>query len=82
MLKNSDLNEVLRKNVVLLSKQTEREVGMMPATVAPLPSVDQVKRIVTLVKSIIFPDYSTSVSPMKASVRTISVYIWRNWLRS
>ena len=36
MLKNSDLNEVLRKNVALLSKQTEREVGMMPATVAPL----------------------------------------------
>ena len=63
MLKNSDLNEVLRKNVVLLSKQTEREVGMMPATVAPLPSVDQVKRIVTLVKSIIFPDYFNKRQP-------------------
>ena len=63
MLKNSDLNEVLRKNVALLSKQTEREVGMMPATVAPLPSVDQVKRIVTLVKSIIFPDYFNKRQP-------------------
>ena len=30
---------------------------MMPATEAPLPSVEQVKRMVTLVKSIIFPDY-------------------------
>ena len=63
MLKNSDLNEVLRKNVALLSKQTEREVGMMPATVAPLPSVDQVKRIVTLVKSIICPDYFNKRQP-------------------
>jgi serine O-acetyltransferase len=56
MDKNS-INDTLRKNVALLSKQTEREVGMMPATEAPLPSVEQVKRMVTLVKSIIFPDY-------------------------
>ena len=50
-------NEILQKNVALLSKLTEQEVNMMPAIEAPLPSVVQVKQIVALVKSIIFPDY-------------------------
>ncbi len=50
-------NEILLKNVALLSKMSEQEVSMMPATEAPLPSVEQVKQIVTLVKNIIFPDY-------------------------
>jgi len=63
MLKSNEVNEVLRKNVALLSKQTEREVGMMPATVAPLPSVELVKRIVVLVKNIIFPDYFNKRQP-------------------
>ena len=40
-------NDILLKNVSLLSKLTEQEVGMMPATEAPLPSVEQVKEIVT-----------------------------------
>lgn len=30
---------------------------MVPQTEAPLPSVEQVKNIVSLVKRIIFPDY-------------------------
>ena len=50
-------NEILLKNVRMLSKLTEQEVKMMPAVEAPLPSVEQVKQIVTLAKSIIFPDY-------------------------
>ena len=50
-------NDILLKNVNLLSKLTEQEVGMMPAVEAPLPSVEQVKQIVTLAKNIIFPDY-------------------------
>ena len=50
-------NDILLKNVALLSKLTEQEVKMMPATEAPLPSVEKVVRIVTLVKNIIFPDY-------------------------
>ena len=50
-------NKVLLKNVDLLSKLSEQEVSMMPAVEAPLPSVEQVKQIVTLVKNIIFPDY-------------------------
>ncbi|MCR5711950.1 MAG: serine acetyltransferase [Prevotella sp.] len=56
-------NEILLKNVVQLSKLTEQEVKMMPAIEAPLPSVEQVKQIVTLVKSIIFPDYFNKRQP-------------------
>ena len=50
-------NETLMRNVSLLSKLTEQEVSMMPVIEAPLPSVEQVKKIVSLVKNIIFPDY-------------------------
>ncbi len=57
------INETLRRNVTLLSKQSDSEVSMMPATIAPLPSVDLVKRIVTLVKIIIFPDYFEKRQP-------------------
>ncbi len=39
---------------------------MMPATEAPLPSVEQVKQIVKLVKSIIFPDYFNKRQPDEA----------------
>ncbi len=60
------VNDVLLKNVAKLSKLTEQEVGMMPATEAPLPSVEQVKQIVTLVKSIIFPDYFNIRQPDEA----------------
>ena len=56
-------NEILLKNVALLSKLTQQEVSMMPATEAPLPSVEQVKQIVTLAKSIIFPDYFNKRQP-------------------
>ena len=38
----------------------------MPATVAPLPSVETVKRIVALVKNIIFPDYFEKRQPDEA----------------
>jgi serine O-acetyltransferase len=52
-----NVNETLMRNVNLLSRLTEQEVSMMPKTQAPLPSVEQVKQIISLVKSIIFPDY-------------------------
>jgi len=60
---NNKTNEILQKNVALLSKLTEQEVNMMPAIEAPLPSVVQVKQIVALVKSIIFPDYFNKRQP-------------------
>ncbi|MBR5988990.1 MAG: serine acetyltransferase [Prevotella sp.] len=63
MIDKKTVNGVLQKNVALMSKHTEKEVGMMPATEAPLPSVEQVKQIVALVKSIIFPDYFNRRQP-------------------
>ena len=44
------VNETLMRNVNLLSKLTEQEVSMMPQTQAPLPLVEQVKHIITLIK--------------------------------
>ena len=49
--------EILERNVRVLSRQTEQETSMMPQTDGPLPSVEHVRMIVTLVKKIIFPDY-------------------------
>jgi serine O-acetyltransferase len=42
-MNDKSTNTTLLKNVALLSKLSEQEVGMMPATEAPLPSVEQVK---------------------------------------
>lgn len=56
-------NKILLKNVELLSKLTQQEVDMMPAVEAPLPSVEQVKQMVALVKMIIFPDYFNKRQP-------------------
>ena len=66
MMDKTKINETLRRNVAELSKQTDSEVSMMPATVAPLPSVEMVKRIVALVKNIIFPDYFEKRQPDEA----------------
>lgn len=57
MKESREVNEVLLRNVATLSKLTEKERSMMPATEAPLPSVVEVKRIVSLIKGIIFADY-------------------------
>jgi serine O-acetyltransferase len=66
------VNDILLKNVSLLSKLTKQEVGMMPQTEAPLPSVEQVERIVELVKSIIFPDY-TGKRQSDESIRSFNI---------
>jgi len=60
---NTKTNEVLLRNVALLSHQDEKEVAMMPAGSAPLPSVEEVRRIVRLIKSIIFTDYLNKRQP-------------------
>ena len=52
-----NVNETLLRNVALLSQQDDKEEAMMPAGSAMLPSVEEVRSIVTLVKSIIFTDY-------------------------
>ena len=52
------INETLRNNVAILSKHTDDELRMMPTTTqTQLPSVEDVKRIVSLIKSIVFSDY-------------------------
>lgn len=52
-----DITDILQRNVAIMAGHTAKEDSMMPATGAPLPSVDEVKRIVQLVKVIIFTDY-------------------------
>ena len=52
-----NVNETLLRNVALLSQQDDKEEAMMPAGSAMLPSVEEVRSIVNLVKSIIFTDY-------------------------
>ena len=52
------INETLRSNVAILSKHTDDELRMMPTTtLTQLPSVEDVKRIISLIKSIVFSDY-------------------------
>lgn len=51
------LNEVLLRNVKQLSVLSEKEETMMPAGSAPLPSVEEVRRIVSLVKNMLFTEY-------------------------
>ena len=50
------INEVLMRNVALLSQQEAKEEAMMPAGSSPLPSVEEVRHIVSLVNSLIFTD--------------------------
>ena len=58
MIDQKIINETLRRNVAVLSKHSVDEVRMMPtATQTQLPSVEDVKCIVSLIKSIVFTDY-------------------------
>lgn len=71
-----NVNEVLLRNVPLLSQQDEKEEAMMPAGSAPLPSVEEVRHIVSLAKSIIFTDYFYKRQP-EQQIRSyyIGVYL-------
>lgn len=62
---NDNINEILLKNVSILSRHSEKEDSMMPKGNAPLPSVESVRNIVTLVKSIIFSDYFYQRQPQE-----------------
>ena len=57
MMNQKQINEVLLRNVAKLSKLDAKEEAMMPKGTAQLPSVEEVRRIVSLSKSIIFSDY-------------------------
>jgi len=56
-MNHRNVNETLQRNVAVMAAHTEKEDAMMPATGAPLPSVEDVKRIVQIAKTIIFTDY-------------------------
>lgn len=56
-MNQKQINEVLLRNVALLSKVDEKEEAMMPTGSAPLPDVAEVERIVQLAQRIIFTDY-------------------------
>lgn len=56
-MNQKQINEVLLRNVAKLSKLDAKEEAMMPKGSAQLPSVEEVRRIVSLSKSIIFSDY-------------------------
>ena len=56
-MEQKQINEVLLRNVALLSKLDEKEASMMPTGSAPLPDVEEVKRIVNVAQRIIFTDY-------------------------
>ena len=50
-MEQKQINETLRRNVGVLSEHTEDEIRMMPtSTETPLPSVEDVKQIVSLIK--------------------------------
>ena len=51
------INEVLLRNVAKLSRLDGKEESMMPTGSAPLPDVEEVRRIVSVAQRIIFTDY-------------------------
>ena len=57
LMDQKQINEVLLRNVALLSKLDEKEQSLMPTGSALLPDVSEVERIVSLAQRIIFIDY-------------------------
>lgn len=85
MLIMKDTNRILQECVAEMSRHTDIERSMMPATTAPLPSVECVKRIVEIVKSIIFIDYFHRRQPdeqMRAYYIGVSMEELHNLLRT
>ncbi len=63
-MEQKQINETLRRNVGVLSEHTKDEIRMMPTSKeTPLPSVEDVKQIVSLIKGITFPDYFDKRQP-------------------
>ena len=59
------MNDILLRNVAILSRHSAKEDDMMPEGCAPLPSVESLKEIVALVKCIIFSDYFYQRQPQE-----------------
>lgn len=56
-MERDTVNKALQRTIKALAIHSDEELRMMPATEAPLPSVVDVRRIIELVKCIIFTDY-------------------------
>lgn len=52
-----DAEAILLRNVDLLSEPAAREQGAVPQSDAPMPSVESLKVIIELVKSVVFPGF-------------------------
>lgn len=61
-----DINNILRRNVEILSKHSVREESLVPGSHAPLPSVEEIGEIIELVRQIIFTDYFYKRQPEEA----------------
>ncbi|MDE5594400.1 MAG: hypothetical protein K2I89_02365, partial [Muribaculaceae bacterium] len=49
--------EILSRNIGLLSKSSAAEDRMVPTGTGAFPSLDCLREVILLVKSIIFPDF-------------------------
>lgn len=56
-MKGKEINKVLLNSVERLSRLSKAEEAMLPAGTAPLPSVEEVRSIISLCKNIFFTDY-------------------------
>jgi len=59
------VNDILLRNVDILSRHSAEEDSVMPEGSAPLPSVESVREIVSLVKCVIFSDYFYQRQPQE-----------------
>lgn len=57
MSNRADINETLSRNVRELSELSDLESRMIPCGDGSFPSVDRLRRIVALVKALVFPDF-------------------------
>jgi serine O-acetyltransferase len=49
--------DVLLKNITLLSTPSAEELEIVPQVGGPLPSIESLRKMVELVKSIVFPGF-------------------------
>ena len=52
-----EIDEIIQKNIKLLAKHSVKEDSLVPGSHAPLPSIESIKKIISLVKNIILTDY-------------------------
>lgn len=56
-MKLNSTEEIFARNIALLSEFTPEEERMVPAGTGAFPSIDSLREVISLVKSIIFPDF-------------------------